>query len=170
MPLLYPIKILIKKKKLWLNLFYPQDDAIHSTIRNIFANKFKPLLREGQLYSLSNFRVVEYKAKDNYWPIKKENKIIFLLTTFIKELEQTEITISRHKFDFVDYNTIVERIDNNVHLTGTFLTRNIVFFNMYLCPKILIRLYFMQTLLENWLLLEVWKTFMFKDLLCQWEI
>ena len=136
MPLLYPIRILIqKKKKRWLDLFYLQDDALHATIRNIFANKFKPLLQEGQLYSLSNFRVAEYKDKDNYRPIKNENKIIFLLTTFIKELEETEITISRHKFDFVDYNTIVKRIDNNVHLTGTFLTNNIVFLESIYIPK-----------------------------------
>ena len=114
MPLLYPIKILIKKIYiLWLNLFYLHDDAIHAAIRNIFPTKFKPLLREGQLYSLSNFRVAEYKDKDNYRPIKNENKIIFLLTTFIKELEETEIIIPRHKFDFVDYKTIVEHIDKN---------------------------------------------------------
>jgi hypothetical protein len=135
MPLLYPIRILIQKKKRWLDLFYLQDDAIHATIRNIFANKFKPLLQEGQLYSLSNFPVAEYKDKDNYLPIKNENKIIFLLTTFIKELEEIEITISRHKFDFVDYNTIVKRIDNNVHLTGTFLTNNIVFLVSIYIPK-----------------------------------
>ena len=136
MPLLYPIKILIKYIYiLWLNLFYLHDDAIHAAIRNIFPTKFKPLLREGQLYSLSNFRVAKYKAKDNYQPIKKENKIIFLLTTLIKELEETEIIISRHKFDFVDYNTIIERINNNVHLKGIFLTRNIVFLISIYLPK-----------------------------------
>ena len=42
-----------------MKLFNVQDDAIHATIRNNFAPKFQPHLREGKLYSLTNFRVAE---------------------------------------------------------------------------------------------------------------
>ena len=123
-----------------MKLFNVQDDAIHATIRNSFAPKFQPHLREGKLYSLTNFRVAEYKTNDNYRPIKNNNKIVFLLTAIIKELEETEITISRHKFDFVDYKTIIQRIDNNVNLTGTLLLK-VYFWNKNLSNKNLIQLY-----------------------------
>jgi hypothetical protein len=107
-----------------LSLFSSKPNK-NATIRNNFAPKFQPHLREGKLYSLTNFRVAKYKTNDNYRPIKKHNKIVFLLTTIIKELEETEITISWHKFDFVDYKTIIQRIDNNVNLIGTLLTKSL---------------------------------------------
>ncbi|KAL0009547.1 hypothetical protein SO802_011049 [Lithocarpus litseifolius] len=77
---------------------------------------WKAQLREGQLYSLSNFRVDTYKEKDSYRPISKEKKINFLCTTVIEELKEAEVTISQHKFEFVDYRTIEDRFDNNKQL------------------------------------------------------
>ncbi|KAK7831511.1 hypothetical protein CFP56_027268 [Quercus suber] len=46
-------------------------------------------------------------------------KINFLRTTVIEELKEAEVTISRHKFEFVDYRTIVDRFDNNKQLGPT---------------------------------------------------
>ncbi|KAL0005882.1 hypothetical protein SO802_013443 [Lithocarpus litseifolius] len=94
-----------------------QDDTIHATIQKNNVKKFQAQLREGQLYSLSNFRVDTYKEKDSYRPISKDKKINFLRTTVIEELKEAEVTISQHKFEFVDYRTIVDRFDNNKQLT-----------------------------------------------------
>ncbi|KAL0003891.1 hypothetical protein SO802_011452 [Lithocarpus litseifolius] len=94
-----------------------QDDTIHATIQKNNVKKFQAQLREGQLYSLSNFRVDTYKEKDSYRPISKDKKINFLCTTVIEELKEAEVTISQHKFEFVDYRTIVDRVDNNKQLT-----------------------------------------------------
>ncbi|KAL0006996.1 hypothetical protein SO802_008498, partial [Lithocarpus litseifolius] len=57
-----------------------------------------------------------YKEKDSYPPISKDKKIYFLRTTVIEELKEAEVTISQHKFEFVDCRTIVDRFDNNKQL------------------------------------------------------
>uniref|UniRef100_A0A2N9FJU1 ATP-dependent DNA helicase n=1 Tax=Fagus sylvatica TaxID=28930 RepID=A0A2N9FJU1_FAGSY len=92
-----------------------QNNAIHAVIRKNVAKKFKHLLQEGQLYALSNFQVDTCNA--TYRPIHAEKKIIFLLTTKIKELEETEISIPSHKFEFVDYDTILQRFNKHVQLS-----------------------------------------------------
>ena len=107
--------------------FNYQDDTIHATIQKNNVKKFQEQLREGQLYSLSNFRVDTYKEKDSYRPISKEKKINFLRTTVIEELKEAEITISQHKFEFVDYKTIVDCFDNNKQYTGSLKSLKFIF-------------------------------------------
>ena len=97
------------------------------TIQKNNIKKFQAQLREGQLYSLSNFRVDTSKEKDSYWPISKDKKVTFLRTIVIEELKEVEITISWHKFEFVDYRTIVDRFDNNKQLTGSLKTLKFIF-------------------------------------------
>ena len=73
------------------NYFFKyQDDTIHATIQKNNVKKFQEQLRQGQLYSLSNFRVDTYKEKDSYRPISKDKKINFLRTTVIEELKEAE--------------------------------------------------------------------------------
>ena len=117
------------KLKLWLTnyLFKYQDDTIHETIQKNNVKKFQAQLREGQLYSLSNFWVDTYKEKDSYQPISREKKINFLCTTVIEEVKEVEVTISQHKFEFVDYQTIVDRFDNNKQLTGSLKSLKFIF-------------------------------------------
>ena len=130
------------------NYFFKyQDDTIHATIQKNNVKKFREQLREGQLYLLSNFRVDTYKEKDSYRPISKDKKISFLCTIDIEELKEAEITISQHKFEFVDYRTIVDRFDNNKQLTGSLKSLKFIF--KYLCLKLLNQLYFLQTSLEK---------------------
>ncbi|KAL0013996.1 hypothetical protein SO802_001065, partial [Lithocarpus litseifolius] len=105
------IKQLSDKNENW------KDDTIHPTIQKNNVKKFQAQLREGQLYSLSNFRVDTYKEKGSYRPISKDKKINFLHTIVIEELKEAEVTISQHKFEFVDYRTVVDRFDNNKQLT-----------------------------------------------------
>ena len=93
-----------------------QNNAIHSTIHKNISKKLKPFLKEGQLYALSNFEVGT--CNEFYRPIQNEHKIIFLPTTNIEELTETEVNIPHHKFEFVDYNTIIQRINNHVQLSG----------------------------------------------------
>ena len=118
----------LKLKLSLTNYFFKyQDDTIHVTIQKNNVKKFQEQLWEGQLYSLSNFRVDTYKEKDSYRPISKDKKIKFLCTTVIEELKEAEITISQHKFEFVDYKTIVDRFDNNKQLTGSLKSLKFIF-------------------------------------------
>ena len=94
-----------------------QNNAINSTIHKNISKKLKRFLKEGQLYALSNFEVGT--CNEFYRPIQKEHKIIFLPTTNIQELTKTEVDIPHHKFEFVDYNTIVQRLNSHVQLLGT---------------------------------------------------
>ena len=59
--------------------------------------------------------------------LSKEKKINFLRTTVIEELKEAEITISQHKFEFVDYKTIVDHFDNNKQLTGSLKSLKFIF-------------------------------------------
>ena len=97
-----------------------QNNAIHAVIQKNVAKKFKHILQEGQLYALSNFQVDTCNA--TYRPVHAEKKIIFLLTTKIKELEETEISIPSHKFEFVDYHNILQRFNKHVQLSGISIT------------------------------------------------
>ena len=99
------------------NIFCLQNNAIHSTIHKNISKKLKPFLKEGQLYALSNFEVSTCNKFCR--PIQNEHKIIFLPTTNIQELIETKVNIPHHKFEFVDYNTIVQRLNSHVQLLGT---------------------------------------------------
>ena len=124
---LYSTRNLKLKLSLTNYFFKYQDDTIHTTIQKNNVKKFQEQLREEQLYSLSNFWVDTYKEKDSYRPISKDKKIKFLRTTIIEELKEAKITISQHKFEFVDYKTIVDRFDNNKQLTGSLKSLKFIF-------------------------------------------
>ena len=124
---LYSTRTLKLKLSLTNYFFKYQDDTIYATIQKNNVKKFQDQLREGQLYSLSNFWVDTYKEKDSYRPISKDKKIKFLRTTVIEELKEAKITISQHKFEFVDYKTIVDRFDNNKQLIGSLKSLKFIF-------------------------------------------
>ncbi|KAK4593214.1 hypothetical protein RGQ29_017377 [Quercus rubra] len=95
-----------------------QSNSIHAIIRNNIAKKFKPLLQEGKFYELSYFQVVDGNAL--YRPIDNDIKIMFTLKTSIKEIKEIDVDIPRHKFEFVDYNKIHERVNKHVQLSGEY--------------------------------------------------
>ncbi|KAL4603640.1 hypothetical protein ACB092_10G139000 [Castanea dentata] len=95
-----------------------QNNAMHAIIRTNIAKKFKPLLQEGKLYELSYFQVVDGNAL--YRPVDNDFKIMFTLKTSIKEIKETNVDILRHKFEFVDYNKIHERVNKHVQLSGEY--------------------------------------------------
>ena len=143
---LYSTRTLKLKLSLTNYFFKYQDDTIHATIQKNNVKKFQEQLREGQLYSLSNFWVDTYKEKDSYRSISKDKKIKFLRTTVIEELKEVEITISQHKFEFVDYKTIVDRFDNNKQLTGSLKSQ--IYFQI-ISFKLLNQIYLLQISLEK---------------------
>ena len=53
-----------------------------------------------------------------YRPIDNDIKIMFTLKTSIKEIKEIDVDIPRHKFEFVDYNKIHERVNKHVQLSG----------------------------------------------------
>ncbi|KAK4588160.1 hypothetical protein RGQ29_019237 [Quercus rubra] len=92
-----------------------QNNSIHAIIRNNIAKKLKPLLQEGKFYELSYFQVVDGNAL--YRPIDNDIKIMFTLKTGTKEIKEIDVDIPRHKFEFVDYNKIHERVNKHVQLS-----------------------------------------------------
>ncbi|KAL4619660.1 hypothetical protein ACB092_06G096100 [Castanea dentata] len=96
-------------------LINEQNNAMHAIIRTNIVKKFKPLLQEGKLYELSYFQVVDGNAL--YRPVDNDFKIMFTLKTSIKEIKETDVDIPRHKFEFVNYNKIHERVNKHVQLS-----------------------------------------------------
>ena len=113
------------------NALYLQNNSIHAIIRNTIAKKFKPLLQEGKFYELSYFQVVDGNAL--YRPVDNDIKIMFTLKTSIKEIKEIDVDIPHHKFKFVDYNKIHERVNKHVQLSGIsiYIMRYIKFMNNY---------------------------------------
>ena len=110
---------------------YLQNKSIHAIIQTNIAKKFKPLLQEGKFYELSYFQVVDGNAL--YRPVDNDIKIMFTLKTRIKEIKEVDVDIPRHKFEFVDYNKIHERVNKHVQLSGIsiYIMRYIKFINNY---------------------------------------
>ena len=108
-----------------------QNNSIHAIIQNNIAKKFKPFLQKGKLYELSYFQVVDGNAL--YRPVENDLKIMFTLKTSIKEIKDTDVDILRHKFKFVDYNKIHERVNKHVQLLdiSIYIMCYIKFFNNY---------------------------------------
>ena len=116
---------------IYIKLMHLQNNSIHAIIRNNIAKKFKPLLQEGKFYELSYFQVVDDNAL--YRPVDNDIKIMFTLKTSIKEIKEIDVDIPRHKFEFVDYNKIHERVNKHVQLSGIsiYIMHYIKFFNNY---------------------------------------
>jgi hypothetical protein len=109
-----------------LTYHFLQGTLIHSSIRNKFAQRFRPLLNEGCIYEIKNFIVEEYRAQ--YRPVHHQFKILFILTTSVSKIHEINQSIPQYGFELADYETITSRCNDHTYLTGidhffTFITK-----------------------------------------------
>ena len=100
---------------------------MHATIRKNLVAKFKHLLSEGFLYSIKNLKVVA--SKGQYKPLSNENKLLFLVTTSLKKLEEGIVKIPTNGFQFINQSLIDLRVNDNTMLLGSYINFTIV--NLY---------------------------------------
>ena len=96
---------------------------MHATIRKTLVTRFKHMLSEGSLYNVKNLKVVSTTGE--YRPLSNQYKIIFLVITSLKRLEEGTVKIPINGFQFVSPNLIDLRVNDNTILSGIFLIINV---------------------------------------------
>ncbi|KAK9187190.1 hypothetical protein WN944_018582 [Citrus x changshan-huyou] len=91
------------------------ENLMHATIRKHLVTRFKHMLSEGSLYSVKNLKVVSTTGE--YRPLSNQYKIIFLVITSLKRLEEGIVKISINGFQFVFPNLIDLRVNDNTILS-----------------------------------------------------
>ncbi|KAJ9547468.1 hypothetical protein OSB04_020011 [Centaurea solstitialis] len=86
-----------------------------TTIRKNLVSKFKPLLKEGLVYSVKNFKDVINSG--DYRVVNSKFKIIFTLLTTIKRVEENEPSIPLHGFEYGKEKTVNTRVNDDTILT-----------------------------------------------------
>ena len=89
-----------------------------ATHENLIS-KFNDILQEKNLYTIHNLKIIS--ANYAYKPDKGTIEGFFLLTTFVKNINNISISISLHYFEFGSMETLAQRVDDRVVLTGSTL-------------------------------------------------
>ncbi|KAM7265763.1 hypothetical protein ACFE04_003446 [Oxalis oulophora] len=92
-----------------------KGSPFHAVIRKNLITKYKPLLYEGRIYDIKNFKVIP--ASENYKPIKGDFKALFLLTTNVTELKHHPTDIPMYYFQFASYQQLQDRVGERSVLT-----------------------------------------------------
>ena len=80
--------------------------------------KFRPLLEEGNVYTISNFRVEKYKPSDVYRPLQNNSWITFLLITTVVYISEPADEIPLQKFEFSTFDDALKHRYLNTNLSG----------------------------------------------------
>ncbi|XP_020082553.1 uncharacterized protein LOC109706160 isoform X2 [Ananas comosus] len=99
-----------------LILIDEKGDQIHAVIKKVHATHFRPLIQEGKIYVISNFKVLLNRL--SFRPVHNNYMISFYAITSIKEIKNDIIGIQRHQFEFLDFHDVPKRLNNDLHLTG----------------------------------------------------
>lgn len=89
-----------------------QDTHILAIIRNNQKNFYLPILKVGEVYAISNFKVVP--SPKQYKPVEGDSSINFLYKTKIEKGVETA-SIPQHKFELKDF-TAIQHLVGNVEL------------------------------------------------------
>lgn len=108
---------------------------MRASIKKILVGRFRHLLKEGAIIFLQNFKVVEVFSQ--FRPIQHNLKIIFLTITTIKCVDSKISRIPMHGFQFATLDTVCNRVNDILYLTGLDLNANIIMllliFIIFLC-------------------------------------
>ena len=109
---------------------------IHGKVMKHMVNKFRPLIQEGLVYMIANFKVM---SAMNFRPVESEKVLNFLHTTKIQEIKgQKNIKIAEQSFTFCTIEVLSIRDSQKIYLSGMIKFVSIINFHV-LC--ILIPLY-----------------------------
>ena len=91
---------------------------MHAIMRKNLVTRFRHILSKGSLYSVKNLKVVSTTGE--YRPLSNQYKIILLVITSLKRLEERIVKIPINRFQFVSLNLIDLRVNDNTILSGIF--------------------------------------------------
>ena len=88
---------------------------MHAYISSFYGPKFEPILKERALYSINRFQVK--KAEFNFNVVPGEYNIPLTRITEIERLHEDISAYPRHWFNFISFNKLHDRINQNMILT-----------------------------------------------------
>ncbi|CAL4993475.1 unnamed protein product [Urochloa decumbens] len=92
-----------------------QGTMIHGTIKKFQVNKFRPLIKEGSIYIITNFKV---SMAADFRPIENDKMLSFLHSTKIQEIQDPEfISTIEQSFNFASIETLSERNGSRKYLS-----------------------------------------------------
>ncbi|KAF3966612.1 hypothetical protein CMV_009298 [Castanea mollissima] len=91
-----------------------KKNLMHAIVRKNVFQKFSAILREGGTFIISNFKVTV--TNKGYRSVSNDLKIIFLLTTSVKECNEESELIPMHAFEFATYDCINSHLNDNSYL------------------------------------------------------
>ena len=92
---------------------------MHASVRKHLVPRFEERVREGLVYSLRNLKVAINTYP--YRPLASNLKIVFLATTAVQELEESDVSLPRHGFEFVNQSVLQKRANDPTVLSGVHL-------------------------------------------------
>lgn len=91
---------------------------MHAFVPGNIIEKHEDKLQEGNICSISNFSVKDYKSEDKFRCVNSEKQIIFTNYTEVRRFEDNDMLIAKNIFDFYDLGDLSEIANVNVYLTG----------------------------------------------------
>ncbi|KAK1396663.1 hypothetical protein POM88_006526 [Heracleum sosnowskyi] len=90
-----------------------QDSRIHAFISEKLSDGFAEDLKEGQVYTLSNFKVHKYKGDENNRVVRNEMHIYFENQTKLKKIDTDVPLIKKYAFDPFGLQDIPKFVNDN---------------------------------------------------------
>jgi hypothetical protein len=91
---------------------------MHGIINKACMEKFKPLIKEGEVYIITNVRVTT--AAQKYRPVENDKVVNFLPSTNIKKVKDTQ-DIPKYSFQFLSTGMLSNRVNMDMYLSGKLL-------------------------------------------------
>ena len=91
---------------------------MHGVISKAYTEKFRRFIQEGNVYTITNLRVMPAAAK--FRPVENDIIVNFSPMTNIEEVEGKE-DIPEHGFDFSTIEVLSRRVGVDIYLSGMIL-------------------------------------------------
>uniref|UniRef100_K3YD99 DUF223 domain-containing protein n=1 Tax=Setaria italica TaxID=4555 RepID=K3YD99_SETIT len=91
-----------------------EGTMMHGVINKAYMDKFKPLIEEGNVYTIANVRITP--AAQKYRPVVNDRIVNFLPTTTLKTVKDTE-DIPKYSFNFMSTDMLSARINVDMYLS-----------------------------------------------------
>jgi hypothetical protein len=95
-----------------------QGTMIHGVISKAYTNKFRPLILEGNVYTITNVRAMP--ASPKFRPVENDMIINFSPTSIIEEIQDKE-DIPKYGFNFSSIEVLSRRVGVDIYLSGMIL-------------------------------------------------
>lgn len=95
-----------------------QNDTIHAFVPGFCSDQLEQKLAVGNVVSITNFTVQQYKVDDKFRPLRNDQQLVFSTETRIKQIEDPANQIEDNFFDFYDLSELKEMSKQNTYLAG----------------------------------------------------